>query len=90
MTDDPHDQSDADWRQLELKTLDDARPDAFAQRKSKGFRTARQNLCDPDSFVEYGQLAVAAQRQRRTIDELRTNTPADGIITRLTTINAAW
>jgi acetyl-CoA carboxylase carboxyltransferase component len=55
--------------------------------------TARQNLadlCDPDSFVEYGQLAVAAQRQRRTIDELRTNTPADGIITGLTTINAAW
>jgi len=72
-------------------TLDAARPDAVSQRASKGFRTARENLadlCDPDSFTEYGQLAVAAQRKRRSAEELRATTPADGIITGLATINA--
>jgi len=73
------------------QTLDEARPDAVATRESKGYRTARCNvsdLCDTDSFVEYGQLAVAAQRQRRSIEDLRANTPADGIITGTATINA--
>ena len=78
---------------IELKklTLDTARPKVVAERKSKGFRTARENLedlCDSGSFVEYGQLAVAARRQRRTVDELRESTPADGIITGLATINS--
>jgi len=80
-----------DWQQRQLETLDAARPDAVAQRTSKGFRTARENLsdlCDADSFTEYGQLAVAAQRQRRSAEELRSRTPADGIITGLATINA--
>ncbi len=78
-------------RTLTDATLDDCRTDAVARRKSKGYRTARENLtdlCDPNSFVEFGQLAVAAQRQRRSIDALRENTPADGIITGLATINA--
>ena len=38
------------------------------KRHAKGFRTARENLddlVDPGSFLEYGQLAVAAQRNRR-------------------------
>ena len=42
-------------------TLDDARPDAVAKRRKTGQRTARENvddLCDPGSFVEYGQLAL--------------------------------
>ena len=67
-------------RRLTDATLDDFRSDAVARRKSKGYRTARENLadlCDPNSFVEFGQLAVAAQRQRRSIDELREVTPAD-------------
>lgn len=84
MSDDIGEQDENNWQQLALKTLDSARPDAVAQRKSKGYRTARENLadlCDPESFVEYGQLAVAAQRQRRTMEELRANTPADGIVT---------
>ena len=91
MSDDIGEQDENNWQQLALKTLDSARPDAVAQRKSKGYRTARENLadlCDPESFVEYGQLAVAAQRQRRTMEELRASTPADGIITGLATINA--
>jgi acetyl-CoA carboxylase carboxyltransferase component len=73
------------------KTLDDNRPDALEKRHSKGFRTARENLqdlVDPDSFVEYGQLAVAAQRSRRDYEELQSSTAADGIVTGLATINA--
>ena len=91
MSDDISEQDENYWQQLALKTLDSARPDAVEQRKSKGYRTARENLadlCDPESFVEYGQLVVAAQRQRRTMEELRANTPADGIVTGLATINA--
>jgi acetyl-CoA carboxylase carboxyltransferase component len=74
-------------------TLDAARPEAGARRHENACRTARENLadlCDPGSFVEYGQLAVAAQRGRRSLDELRSQTPADGIITGVATINAGW
>lgn len=80
-----------DWIRREAQTLDDARPDAMAKRRAKGYRTARENLedlVDDDSFVEYGGLAVAAQRGRRSLDELRAETPADGVLTGLATINA--
>jgi len=63
------------------RLLDDARPDAVARRRARGQRTARENvadLCDDGSFVEYGALAVAAQRSRRSIEDLIANTPADG------------
>jgi acetyl-CoA carboxylase carboxyltransferase component len=71
--------------------LDAARPEAVARRHGTGLRTARENLanlCDPDSFVEYGALTIAAQRQRRTVEELIARTPADGMVTGLATINA--
>src|SRR5581483_2452711 len=64
-------------------TADAARPDAVAKRHRHGHRTARENLddlCDPGSFVEYGALAVAAQRDRRSLDDLIRNTAADGFI----------
>lgn len=73
------------------KTLDEARHEAVAKRHARGYRSARENLadlCDADSFSEYGQLAVAAQRQRRDYAELQTATAADGIITGIGTINA--
>ena len=38
----------------------------MAKRHAQGQRTARENiadLCDAGSFIEYGQLAVAAQAQ---------------------------
>jgi acetyl-CoA carboxylase carboxyltransferase component len=53
-------------------------------------RTARENiadLCDPGSFVEYGALAVAAQRSRRGDEDLQRNTPADGMVTGLARVN---
>ncbi len=42
---------------------------------------------DTGSFVEYGQLAVAAQRQRQKYEDLQINTAADGVITGTATIN---
>ena len=71
-------------------TLDEARPDAVGKRHAKGLRTARENvadLCDDGSFVEYGQLAYAAQTARREVDDLIRNTPADGLITGVGSVN---
>lgn len=73
-------------------TTDAARPDTVARRAAKGQRTARANiadLVDDGSFMEYGSFAVAAQRQRRTLDDLIANTPADGLVGGLATVNGA-
>jgi len=72
--------------------LDEARPAAVARRRKTGQRTARENiadLCDPGSFVEYGALAIAAQRRRRTVEDLVENTPADGLVGGIGTVNGA-
>lgn len=72
------------------KTLDVSRPKAVERRRKKNQRTARENvedLCDPGTFVEYGGLVVAAQRRRRSIEDLIDNTPADGMITGIGAIN---
>jgi len=72
-------------------THDAARPEAVARRHAQGQRTARENiadLCDEGSFIEYGALAVAAQRSRRSEDDLMRNTPADGMVTGIGSINA--
>jgi acetyl-CoA carboxylase carboxyltransferase component len=64
-------------------TDDAARPEAVDRRHEKGGRTARENvtdLVDPGTFVEYGRFAIAAQRQRRDLDELIKRTPADGLV----------
>ncbi|HEY7775228.1 MAG TPA: carboxyl transferase domain-containing protein, partial [Kineobactrum sp.] len=74
------------------RTLDESRDVARVRRHEAGYRTARENLADlvdPDTFQEYGQLAVAAQRNRRDYEELQTSTAADGIVTGTATINAA-
>ncbi|WP_020659624.1 acetyl-CoA carboxylase family protein [Amycolatopsis benzoatilytica] len=71
--------------------LDEARPEAVAKRRRSGHRTARENiadLCDDGSFLEYGALVIAAQRQRRTEEDLIANTPADGMVTGIGTVNA--
>lgn len=74
----------------QARTGDQARPEAVAKRHSHGHRTARENLadlCDPGTFSEYGALAVAAQRDRRTLDDLIANTAADGLIGGLARVN---
>ena len=71
-------------------TLDDARPKAVARRRAKHLRTARENvedLVDAETWVEYGPLVIAAQRRRRSLDDLIANTPADGMITGVGSIN---
>ncbi len=72
-------------------TADAHRPEAVAKRRATGQQTARENiaqLCDPGSFIEYGALAIAAQRSRRTLDDLLHNTPSDGMVTGIGSINA--
>jgi acetyl-CoA carboxylase carboxyltransferase component len=69
---------------------DQARPQAVAQRRAVGRRTARENvadLVDAGSFVEYGPLVIAAQRRRRPIAELIERTPADGMVGGIGTVN---
>ena len=71
-------------------TLDEARAEAVDRRHATGARTARENvadLVDPGSFVEYGRLAIAAQRGRRELRELIERTPADGLIAGTARIN---
>jgi acetyl-CoA carboxylase carboxyltransferase component/biotin carboxyl carrier protein len=72
--------------------LDAARPDAVARRRKTGHRTARENiadLCDEGSFLEYAPLAIAAQRRRRSLDDLIRNTPADGLVGGVAKVNGA-
>ncbi|MDP9901251.1 acetyl-CoA carboxylase family protein [Variovorax ginsengisoli] len=76
-------------------TRDDHRAAAVAKRRAQGGRTARANiddLCDlaadPGNFIEYGALAIAAQTRRRALDDLIANTPADGMVTGIGSINA--
>ena len=79
------------WRERVARTLDEQRDAARTRRHDKGYRTARENLddlVDAESFLEYGQLAVAAQRSRRTYEDLQSSTAGDGIITGTCTINA--
>ncbi|WP_406438506.1 ATP-grasp domain-containing protein [Streptomyces sp. NBC_01613] len=64
--------------------LDEHRPEAVAKRHALGRRTARENiddLCDAGTFTEFGALAIAAQRRRRSLDDLIRSTPADGMVT---------
>jgi acetyl-CoA carboxylase carboxyltransferase component len=80
----------AEVRRRHALTFDAARPDAVARRRKTGQRTARENvedLCDPASFVEYGGLAIAAQRQRRSLEDLIERTPADGLIAGIGQVN---
>lgn len=73
-------------------TLDAARPLAMDKRHGQGSRSARENiadLCDAGSFIEYGALAIAAQSRRRSLEDLVANTPADGMVTGMGSINAA-
>jgi acetyl-CoA carboxylase carboxyltransferase component len=84
----------ADLEQLRVRQellRDESRSEAVAKRHGKGQRTARENvadLIDDGTFVEYGGFGVAAQRSRRSEEDLIANTPADGLITGLAKINS--
>ena len=80
----------AEFQQRRALTLDPARPDAVEKRHKLGLRTARENiadLCDPGSFHEYGAFVVAAQRSRRSMEDLIARTPADGMVIGIGRVN---
>jgi acetyl-CoA carboxylase carboxyltransferase component len=69
--------------------LDEGRPEVVERRHAGGRRTARENiadLVDDGSFIEYGALAIAAQRRRRSLEDLIARTPADGLVTGTATV----
>jgi acetyl/propionyl-CoA carboxylase alpha subunit/acetyl-CoA carboxylase carboxyltransferase component len=71
-------------------TLDANRPDAVERRHRRGRLTVRENieqLIDPGTWVEYGALATAGQRRRRSIEELREKSPADGLVAGIGSVN---
>ncbi|HUB15284.1 MAG TPA: carboxyl transferase domain-containing protein [Acetobacteraceae bacterium] len=71
-------------------TLDENRPEAVARRRKNQYRMPRENnarLVDPGSFNEYWPLTVARQHQRHSMDALRKNTPADGVVAGTCSIN---
>lgn len=73
--------------------LDENRPESVAKRRKTGQRTARENLtdlCDDGSYVEYGALVLAAQRRRRSIEELIEKSPADGMIAGIGAVNGQF
>ncbi len=72
--------------------LDENRTAAVAKRHGTGKRTARENvadLVDSGSFTEWGPLVVAAQRKRRSMQELIEKTPGDGLVGGIGSINAS-
>lgn len=72
-------------------TLDSTRIDATARRHEASRRTARENvsdLVDPGSFIEYGPLVIAAQRRRRSVEDLIASTPADGLVGGIGRVNS--
>ncbi len=80
----------AEARERHRIGLDEGRPEPTGRRHAAGRRTARENvadLVDPGSFVEYGALAIAAQRRRRSLDDLIARTPADGLVMGTATVD---
>lgn len=78
------------FHERQARGRDGERPEAVAKRHAKGFRTARENLDDlvsAETFVEYGEMVVAAQRQRRDYRELQSDTSGDGVITGIGQVN---
>ncbi len=73
--------------------LDEKRPEAVAKRQQKKQRMVRANVedfCDTGSFIEYGALAIAAQRGRRSEEDLIRKKPADGLIAGIGSVNGSF
>jgi acetyl/propionyl-CoA carboxylase alpha subunit/acetyl-CoA carboxylase carboxyltransferase component len=80
----------AEARERHRIGLDQGRPEVTMRRHAAGRRTARENiadLVDPGSFTEYGALTIAAQRRRRSLDDLIARSPADGLVMGTATVD---
>jgi acetyl-CoA carboxylase carboxyltransferase component/biotin carboxyl carrier protein len=70
-----------------------ARPAAVERRRARGRHTVdyyAAELCDDETFVEYGALVIAGQRRRRTVDDLISRTQRDGVLVGFGEINGAY
>lgn len=77
-------------RERKKYLVDSNRPSAVEKRRKKDQNTARENvdkLVDIDSFKEYGGLIVAAQSTRRSMEDLIENTPGDGLVAGIGSVN---
>ncbi len=76
----------AEVKHFQTLTRDEARVDATAKRHDQGKRTARENiedLCDVDSFIEYGPLVTATRFRNDTFEEIEERiikTAADAMV----------
>jgi acetyl-CoA carboxylase carboxyltransferase component/biotin carboxyl carrier protein len=71
--------------------LDSNRSDMVERRRNTDQRTARENvddLIDAGSLIEYAPLVFAAQKARRTVQDLIERTPGDGMVAGIATVNA--
>ncbi|PWV95776.1 biotin-dependent enzyme [Hoeflea marina] len=70
--------------------LDAARPEAVERRTRSGKRMVRENLAgffDGGRYEEYGSLTYAAQKSRRSVEELLRISPADGLLAAVGQVN---
>ncbi|MFN7304314.1 MAG: biotin/lipoyl-containing protein, partial [Phenylobacterium sp.] len=76
----------AEVQRLHFLASDAGRPQAVGRRRAQNRRTARENvadLCDPDSFIEYGPLVTAGRMRSDTqevLEERIVRTSADGMV----------
>ncbi|MFH1553703.1 MAG: biotin/lipoyl-containing protein [Pseudomonadota bacterium] len=72
-------------------TYDHSRQWAVERRRARGQRTTRESigqlLDDDEPFLEYGQLVLAAQRQRRSLEDLIAKTSSDGMVIGVGVVN---
>lgn len=79
--------------QMHHLVSDAGRAEIVRKRHAKGKRTARENivdLCDDDSFLEYGPLVTAGRRYEDTIadvDRRLVKTASDGLVMGIGRIN---
>jgi acetyl/propionyl-CoA carboxylase alpha subunit len=75
-------------------STDAGRPEATAKRHAQGKRTARENitdLCDDDTFIEYGPIVTSTRRRSDTIEEMEQRvikTAADGMVMGVGKVNS--
>ena len=71
--------------------IDENRPEAVERRHSKNRRTVRENLADlvaEGTWIEYGDLTIAGQSRRYSLEELIRKTPADGLVAGIGAVNS--
>ncbi|PNU18628.1 carbamoyl-phosphate synthase large subunit [Geothermobacter hydrogeniphilus] len=80
----------AELLERQAQNSDEYRAGAVAKRHAQGKRSTRENiadLLDEGSFNEYGAMALAAQRQKHSVDKLVEISPADGKVTGIGMVN---